>query len=355
MSRTSASGPTSVGPPRVAARAALVFLVATSACGGPDPNAEPVDVVIPRGATWSAAVDSLVAHGVIASRWRFQLAARVRGAPDKLKAGTYVFRPNERFGTVLDALIVGRGKNARLVIPEGLMLSEIAAIVEDALEIPVDAFIGAATDSSAIADVGLGVASLEGYLYPETYLVSIDVTPRALVTLMAREFLSRWTPDRQARIDELGWTLHEMVTFASIVEGEARVVDESPLIASVYHNRIRRGMRLQADPTVIYALGERRRLWERDYLIDHPYNTYQISGLPPGPIGSPGQSSIDASLFPATSSYFYFVASPDGRHIFSRTLAEHERARRQVRQMRATPSRPTAAASSRPPPDLADR
>lgn len=334
-------------------RAPLVglWLTVALACGRPDPDAPPLTVTVPPGATWSVAVDSLTARGIVRSRLLFTAAARLRGVPDNLKSGVYAFRPGEHFRIIFDALTTGRGVEQRLVVPEGLMLREVAALVEDELSIPADSFIAAATDPALLARLEIPAASLEGYLYPETYHVPVGVTAASLARLMTDEFETRWKPSWTRRLDTIGLTAHEIVILASIVEGEARHADDRPLVSGVYHNRLKRGMPLQADPTVIYALGERRRLFEVDYQVDHPYNTYQFRGLPPGPIGNPGEASMAAALYPADVPYLYFVARPDGTHMFSRTLAEHEQARRQVRDLwRAQRQRP-AGAGERPPGD----
>jgi UPF0755 protein len=149
---------------------------------------------------------------------------------------------------------------------------------------------------------------------------------------MVTEFEAHWRPEWTARLDSLRINRHQAVTLASIIEGEVRYAPDRPFVSSVYHNRLKRGMRLQADPTVIYALGRRRRLFEKDYLRRSPYNTYLIDGLPPGPIGQPAEASMYAALYPARSDFIFFVAQPDGKHIFSRTLREHVNAINAVRR-----------------------
>jgi UPF0755 protein len=155
---------------------------------------------------------------------------------------------------------------------------------------------------------------------------------------MVAEFEGRWRPEWDTRLVELGMTRHEAVILASIIEGEVRYGPDRKFVSSVYHNRLERGMRLQADPTVIYALGLRRRLFQRDYRTPSPYNTYLIDGLPPGPISQPSEASIEAALYPHDTDYLYFVARGDGKHIFSRTYDEHLAATRDVRSQ-ITPER----------------
>jgi UPF0755 protein len=226
----------------------------------------------------------------------------------------------------------------RFTVPEGLTIPDVAALAQERLGIPADSVIAAAKDSvAASTTLGFPVKSFEGFLRPETYSLRHGTTARELVRVMAEAFGSAWKPEWDARLDSLGWNRAQAVTFASIVEGEARADDERETIAGVYHNRLRIGMALQADPTVQYALflatGKRKpRLYTRDYQFRSPYNTYLHPGLPPGPVNSPSLRSIEASLHPAKVPYLYFVAGPDGRHVFSRSYDEHLRAIARVRK-----------------------
>jgi UPF0755 protein len=321
-------------------RLALVLAFAAVACRAGGPNGPRIQVTIPEGATLSAAAESLRARGVIGSTGAFTFYARLLGKSNDIKAGTYEFTPNRPVLSVLKTLTSGREALQRLVIPEGLMLSEVADYVAAQLGIPPQAFTAAAHDTALARRVGAPVTSLEGYLYPSTYLVRHGVTAPEVVRMMVEEFEARWQPAWYAQLHQLHMTRHEIVTLASIIEGEVRYDPDRPYVSSVYHNRIRRHMRLQADPTVIYALGHRRRLYEKDYLTPSRYNTYLIDGLPPTPIGQPSEASIVAALFPVHTAFLYLVAGPDGRHIFSRTLTEHVRAVAEVR-------RATAAADAR--------
>ena len=326
-------------------RTGLVLLAAAAACGRPDTAAERVRVTIPRGATLTAVAESLAVRGVISSPGRFRLYARLTGRQGSVPAGTYDLSRNLGARGALAALLRSRVAEERLVVPEGLMLSEIAALADSQLGIPADSFRVAATDTSLATILGVPAGTLEGYLYPSTYLVPVGSTARAVVRQMTAEFVRRWRPVWDRRLESLGLSRHEAVVLASIVEGEVRVPVDGPYVASVYHNRLIRGMRLQADPTVIYALGVRRRLYEKDYLVRSPHNTYQIDGLPPTPIGQPSEASIRAALYPARTDFLFFVARPDGRHVFSRTLREHMQAIAAVRRSGppSAPARPPAA------------
>ena len=308
-------------------------LVLAMACRAGGPNGPRVQVTIPPGATLSAAADSLRAHGVIGSTTAFSFYARLFGKSDEIKAGVYEFVPNLPVVRVLNVVTSGRESLRRLVIPEGLMLSEVAAYVAQQVGIPAADFTAAAHDSGLVRQVGAAQGVLEGYLYPSTYLVRHGVTAPEVVRMMVDEFQERWRPEWNTRLHALRLTRREVVTLASIIEGEVRFEPDRPYVSSVYHNRLERGMRLQADPTVIYALGRRRRLFEKDYQFRSPHNTYLIDGLPPTPIGQPSSASIEAALFPERTGFLYLVARPDGKHVFSRTLREHLRAVAEVRRM----------------------
>jgi UPF0755 protein len=319
----------------VRSRALLTLLLA--ACG---PSSSAERVTLPQGATFSAVTDTLVAHGVVGNRLWFKLLARVRGVDRSVRAGVYQFPSGLSAWKVLDILEQGDEVSTRFTVREGLTIPELAALAQQKLGIPAESIMVAANDSAAAsAMTRTPVRSFEGFLRPETYSLRHGTTARELVRLMADGFQSSWKPTWDARLQELGWTRVQAVTFASIVEGEARADDERETIAGVYHNRLRIGMALQADPTVQYAIflatGRRRpRLFTRDYQFRSPYNTYLHPGLPPGPVNSPSLRSIEASLYPAKVQYLYFVAGPDGRHLFSRTYNEHLRAIAKVRRQR---------------------
>jgi len=274
----------------------------------------------------------LFAHELIESTELFKFYALMSGRHRALQAGTYDLPRGASNRELLARLMEGRPDYRWLLVPEGLMLSEVAAEVERQLGIDADEFLAAARDSALRAGLGVPAPTLEGYLYPSRYAVRVDAGAAAVVRQMTQGFLDRWRPEWDARLDTIGMTRHELVTLASIIEGEVSYPPDRGYVSSVYHNRLARGMRLQADPTVIYALGRRRRLFERDYQTRSPYNTYLIDGLPPGPIGEPSEASIEAALYPARTDFIYFVARADGQHVFSRTYAEHLRAIRDVRR-----------------------
>jgi UPF0755 protein len=312
-------------------RAAALALCGLLACRAAPPAGEPVRVTIPRGATLAAVADTLHARGVIASPSWFRLWATVTGRERAIQAGVYDLHQHRPATEVLQLLVSGTTAYQRLVVPEGLMLGEVADEIHKQLGIPAESVLAAARDPALLARVDTTARSLEGYLYPSTYFVPIAATARDVVAQMVAEFTARWKPAWTARLDTLHLTRRQIVTLASIIEGEVRDGRDRPFVSSVYHNRLRAGWRLQADPTVIYALGRRRRLFEKDYEYRSPYNTYLIDGLPPGPIGQPSDASLEAALYPAATDFFFLVARPDGQHVFSRTLREHLAAVAEVR------------------------
>lgn len=297
-------------------------------------GAASVDVIVEPGATARALGRRLEDRGVIRSALLFELWLRARGDAGRIQAGTYRMPPDRALPTVVDMLVTGETVLAEITVPEGLRLEQVAGIVARSLEIDSAAFVAAATDSVLAESLGVDAPTLEGYLFPETYRVDPSTTAREMVRLMVGHFEGVFGPGWRARADSLGLTVGELVTLASIVEEEARVPDERKTIAGVFWNRLALGMRLEADPTVQYALGgHRERVLYRDLEVDSPYNTYRNTGLPPGPIASPGRAALEATLYPDSVPYLFFVATGDGgRHAFSETLAEHEARRRTLRE-----------------------
>lgn len=311
-------------------------------CGGAG-QPECVTVIIPRGTTLDAAIDSLVAHRIIPTSAPFRIYARSRGLAATLKSGVYELPEGAGWRHIVAALSSGRGAEARFTVREGLTAAEVADIAERQLRIPRDTFLAAMRDRAALLEVSLDPAAgtLEGYLFPTTYTVPVGVGARDLARVMAREFETRWRPEWNRRLDSLKMTRHELVTLASIIEAEVRYAPDREYVSAVYHNRLKRGMALQADPTVLYAHGRRLpRVWERHLQIRSPYNTYLHRGLPPGPIGQPGTASLAAALYPKAAGYLYFVAQGDGKHVFSESYTQHLAAIRAIRAKRTPARRP---------------
>lgn len=315
-----------------------------AACGGADSAPVPSQRFrVPPGATFNAVADSLEAHRLLDSPGFFRFYARLTGAVDEVKAGTYEFRRNASWRDVLRDLTEGNVAYDRITIPEGWEIRRIAPRVAALAEVPADSVMAWMLDTATAARFGVPGPTLEGYLYPSTYRIPADADLNAIVAPMIREYRAVWTPEREARADSMGLSRRQVMTLASIVEKEARVADEMPTIAAVYLNRLEIGYPLQADPTVQYARGEHeaRLLFAHiDQVADNPYNTYTHGGLPPGPIGAPSVRAIDAVLHPADVNYLYFVARPDGTHEFNRHLVDHNRSvariRREMREARDT-------------------
>ena len=304
---------------------------AVSACGGGEGPA--VRVVVPSGATFREATDSLARAGVITNPLLFRAYAKVGGAERTVKAGTYRLPRDARWREVIDALTEGRTAAGTVTIPEGFALSQIVPLLARTLAVPADSVEAATRDTALRRRLDVPTPTLEGYLFPSTYTFADGTEPLAAVRQMVAELERRWRPEWDAQLQALGMSRHDVLTLAAIVEKEARLPEERAVISAVYHNRLKRRMPLQADPTVQYARGQHTsRVLYRDLELDSPYNTYRHAGLPPGPIASPGLPSIEAALFPAQVPYLFFVAHPDGHHEFRTTFAEHTKARLAIRK-----------------------
>jgi len=343
--------PTRRGP-RPATRILLALLALTALAGAASTawryettsgkvaeGALPVRPVVPPGASTAAIARQLHGLGLVRHPLLFRLLARQRGLGARLKAGEYALSGPLSLEGILDALARGDVVRRALTVPEGRSLDEIAALVVGE-GLALEAFLAAARDPGPVRDLDPLATDLEGYLFPDTYDVpQSPEAPRALVRLMAARFREVISPDLP-RIAERGLTVRQVVTLASIVELETARAGERPRIAAVFLNRLEKGMPLQTDPSVIYAM-KRAGRWDgnirkRDLDIDSPYNTYRRPGLPPGPLGSPGREALLAVLEPAATRELYFVSRNDGTHEFSETLAEHNRAVNRYQRRRAS-------------------
>ena len=312
-------------------------------------------VEIPRGASVPAIANVLAGAGVVPDAITFRIAARVLGADRTLKAGEYRFdRPLSPL-EVAATLARGEVYLRAITFPEGLTIAEMARIYEARGLGDAQAFLSAARDVSAVRDLDPRAGDLEGYLFPDTYTLPRSATARDLTRQMVARF--RDVFDTTAGGGLGGRTVRQLVTLASLIEKETALPDERRIVAGVYANRLRIGMGLQCDPTVIYALARAGRytgnLTRADLAFDSPYNTYRYAGLPPGPIASPGQAALEAALRPAEVPYLYFVSRNDGGHAFAASLDEHNRnvQRYQVEYFRGPRDRPRAqgGAASLPP------
>lgn len=329
---------------RFALVAGCVFV---AACSG-EPHGSPTRVIIPRGASFGQATDSLAKGKLVGWPKTFRLYARLTGGDRNIKPGTYLLKPGTPWTDIISALHGGRGLVNTVTIPEGYTISQITPLLAQKLKVPVDSVRVAMRDSALRARLDIPNSTLEGYVFPDTYAFPLGTTARQAVTEMVYAFERRWNPEWDSSLTELKINRNDLVTMASIVEREARVAEERPVIAAVYYNRLRRGMLLQADPTIQFALGHHvGRVLYKDLEIKSPYNTYINKGLPPGPIASPGLASLTAAAHPANVPYLYFVATRDGHHEFRMTLGEHVNAIRQVRaKVTAKKTKPLMLASA---------
>jgi UPF0755 protein len=302
----------------------------------PHPGTDPVRITIASGMTAADVGQLLADRGIIRSRLCFRLTARLADCDRLFKAGDHELAAPLTMGGLVSMLTKPPlpPPFARVTIPEGLTIGETAAAVARQCAIDSASFAGLARDRTVAAALGIDSGSLEGYLYPDTYFISPPGDARSLIGRMVRQFRQVTGNWAAARADSLGMTLHEAVTLASIIQAEAGRPGEVPLISQVFHRRLRLGRPLEANPTVQYALGSRRRVMYGDLKVNSPYNTYRHAGLPPGPIGSPGIEAILAALHPADTDFLYFMADGGGGHVFSRTLAEHVKVVRRYRTRR---------------------
>jgi UPF0755 protein len=319
----------------------VVTLVAAGAVFALRPTPElsegPLVVEIPPHVGVTSIARHLRDAGVVRSTWTFVALGTVRGSARRLKAGEYEFARGASTLDVLRQIESGRVRQHLVLQPEGATVSELARALEAQRLARADDVLRVAADSAFLAAQGIEGPSVEGYLFPDTYQFVRGMKVEEMLARMVQRMRAKLTPEVLARARTRGLTIHQLLTLASIVEREAAVPEEQPLVAAVFWNRLQLDMPLQADPTVQYALGkERRTLSRSDLHTDHPFNTYRHPGLPPGPIASPGMGAIAAALDPAPVKYLYFVAiSPDDRrHHFSTTVEEHNAAVARYRHSR---------------------
>lgn len=284
-------------------------------------------LIVPPGQSLAATAETLQRHRLISSAFKFRMLARLEGYDRRLKAGEYSLSSSMSPRDILERMAKGLVRLHRLTVPEGFTISQIADQVEKAELAPAADILQRAKDPAYARAQGIDAPSLEGYLFPETYLFPRTVTPDGVIAAMLQAFRSAFPPDWERRAAEIGFTVHEAVTLASIIEKETGDPSERSLISSVFHNRLKRGMRLETDPTVIYGITNFDGNLTRKHLeTPTPFNTYLIRGLPPGPIASPGKDALKAALYPAQTDYIFFVSKNNGTHHFSTNLADHHRA-----------------------------
>jgi len=292
-----------------------------------------VEIEIPRGSTFRQAVDILHDQKLIRDKNIFLLVGRLTGADRKIRAGFYSIWSSMRPFDIFKIIRKGQIIEYEIKILEGDSLWEISGQFEKNDIMKKEEFMTLAHDPEFLDSYKIESNSVEGYIFPDTYRIPKGVSPKEALGSMIDKMREKFSPDVLARMGKIGMTENEVLTLASIVEKEAVVDSERPLISAVYHNRLKKKMQLQADPTSIYGIkSSREKITREDLLRKTPYNTYQIKGLPPGPIASPGLKSIMAALYPADVPYIYFVSQDDRMHQFSTTAAEHIEAVKLYRQ-----------------------
>ncbi|HSF67927.1 MAG TPA: endolytic transglycosylase MltG [Nitrospiraceae bacterium] len=284
-------------------------------------------VVIPDGSTFQQVAELLERENLIKSSSVFVYFGKSQSADRKVHAGEYELNPGMTPAEILAKLLNGQVLLHSVTIPEGLTFAQIAEVISQPGLTDREEFLRLAKDREFIASLNIKAETLEGYLYPDTYKFPRGVKAREVLTAMVEQLREEIGPDLLARMQELKMTMHEVLTLASVIEKETGSGDERPEISAVFHNRLKKRIPLQSDPTVIYGLPAfDGNLHKKDLSSPSPYNTYRVQGLPPGPIANPGIEAIRAALYPSDSRSLYFVSRNDGTHQFSATLIEHNRA-----------------------------
>jgi UPF0755 protein len=295
----------------------------------------PTEADIPKGSGAAAIARTLEQNGAIRSVTAFRAAVRLLGVSGRLKPGRYAFEGSLSNYQIIRAIVAGRVKQEIVTIPEGSTCRRIAGILARDLGMDTTAFLSGVRDPVFLRRRGIDAPTLEGYLFPDTYRIPSDAEPELVISEMVTRLEEVFSDSLKARAAELHLTPHQALTLASIIEGETVLDSERTIVSAVYHNRLRRGMALQACPTIQYLIADGpRRLLNGDLRIPSPYNTYLHPGLPPGPVNNPGKASILAALHPAPVQYLYLVANGDGSHTFSTNLADHNAAKRRLEKIR---------------------
>ena len=284
-------------------------------------------VVIPDGSTFQHVATQLEREGLIRSGMYFVYFGKSQSADRKVHAGEYELNPGMTPGEILTMLLNGHVLLHSLTIPEGLTIVQIAELASQDGFADRAEFLRLAKDRTFVESLGIKAETLEGYLYPDTYKFPRGIKTREVLVAMVEQLQQVVGPDLLARMQELHMTMHEVLTLASVIEKETASGSERPEISAVFHNRLKKHIPLQSDPTVIYGLPSfDGNLHKKDLSSLSPYNTYRVQGLPPGPIANPGIQAIRATLYPSNSQFLYFVSRNDGTHHFSATLIEHNKA-----------------------------
>ena len=321
---------------RILKTAILAGIIAVLACTSwltftfhhaPRMPVQKIHFEVREGQTVAQIAESLIHEKLLTSKWAFLLGYRLFTAPRSLKAGEYVFQAPLSPKEILNILVQGKIFLRLVTIPEGLTRFETAEHLESQDVTSKTDFLRVSADPKPIRDLDPEAADLEGYLFPETYYFPKGTPAAQIAAVMVGQFKSVFSESWKSRAAELKMSVRDVVILASLIEKETYRSDERSLVSAVFHNRLRLGMKLDCDPTIVYALkitGKYHgRLRTRDLKLDSPYNTYHHAGLPPGPIASPGRAALKAALYPADTDFLYFVSRNDGSHQFSRSFREH--------------------------------
>ena len=307
------------------------YLVSPARKGGEDQV-----FFVREGATLKKVGDALERKGIITNKRLFLIWAEFKGYGTQIKAGEYRLNPHMSPLEIMNILRKGAIITHPVTIPEGFTITQIGELLAEKGLVDKDKFLSLTADPEIAGRYGISGPGLEGYIYPDTYRFGRGLSPLSIIDVMVGRFREVFAPFRE-RAEQAGMSMEAVTTLASIVEKETGLAKERPVIASVFLNRLKKGMRLESDPTVIYGIkGFRGNLKKKDLSEPTPYNTYVIRGLPPGPIANPGREAIEAVLYPAETEYLYFVSKNDGSHHFSKTLSEHNRAVRTYQKNRRT-------------------
>ena len=302
----------------------------------PQTNMEKVSKLkISHGQSLAAISSMMSQKNIISNQWVFEVVTKLKGLDKLIQVGTFRFNNTHTNQDIINNLVFGRPDRKKITFLEGWNMKQVSRHLADVMKFEYDEIISLLKDENFINGLNINSKTLEGYLFPETYYFFEGVDKKTIIKRLVKEHFSFWNEENILKANELGFTPIEIVTLASIIEGEAIYDSERPIISAVYHNRLKKGMKLQADPTVQYIIKDGpRRLLNKDLRIKSLYNTYMYKGLPPGPINSPGTQSLHAALNPQKNDYLYFVAKGDGYHTFSRNEKEHERAKRAFQRVR---------------------
>ena len=294
-----------------------------------------IKITINHGESLSVISKKLLKKGVITNENIFEVATKIRGLDTSIPVGTFLMQNVKVNHDIINHLVFGNPERKKVTLLEGWNIRQTSNHLSKEMGLDYYDIVEIVNNKSFINSLGIKSETLEGYLYPDTYYFFEGENVNSVIKRLVKEYKYFWTDSNITKASSISLTQHQILTLASIIEGEAIYDSERPIISAVYHNRLKRGMKLQADPTVQYIIKDGpRRLLIKDLRIKSPYNTYLYEGLPPGPINSPGFKSLSAALYPDKNDYLYFVAKGDGYHTFSKNEKEHERAKRAFQRVR---------------------